>query len=96
MTESTDWVYYAVFETPQTSAERPGTVLRRRPDALRHDSERLTRDGDWRPSDLVARIFMGDDWSELEEITRDRAAELAREWLAGGRLAAVPPDLLGS
>jgi hypothetical protein len=44
----------------------------------------------------VARIFMGDDWSELEEITRDRAAELAREWLAGGRLAAVPPDLLGS
>lgn len=85
--------YYAVFDPPFSSADNPETLLRRRPDAPRTDSETLVREGTWEPSDLVARIYIGADDSELAEITHTRAAELAKSWRRRRRLAAIPPDL---
>jgi hypothetical protein len=90
---ATAWVYYAVFEPPESSAEAPQTLLRQRPGALRDDAERLRKDGRWWPSELVALIFLGHNETELQEITRTRAAELAAGWYEEGMLPSVPPDL---
>jgi hypothetical protein len=89
------WSYYAVFEPPYSSADAPQTLLRQPPGATRDDAERLTKDGTWRPSDLVALIYLGHNEKELHEITRARAIELAQEWHARGTLRSLPADLAG-
>lgn len=88
-----NYIYYVASDPPFSSADNPETSLRRLPDAPRVDSETLVREGTWEPSDLVARIHIGADDSELTEITRARAAELAKSWRRRRRLARVPPDL---
>jgi hypothetical protein len=89
-----EWTYYAVFEPPRYSAETPSTVLRQRIDArLRRNAETLTKDGAWRPSELLALIFLGHNETEVEEITHERATQLARRWNSEGKLASIPPDL---
>jgi hypothetical protein len=48
----------------------------------------------WRQSELLARVFVGKSSEiDLAEVSRERAAEVARRWVEEGLMAQIPPDL---
>jgi hypothetical protein len=91
--ERTDWTYHAVFRPPFSSSEVPDTVLRKLPGTPRDQAERLGQDGTWEPSDLVALVYLGHNDTDLLEITRERASELAHGWYERRSIPRIPTDL---
>ena len=85
-----DWVYYGLYDPPETSRS-PYGLLRQRRGALPYDAQVLRADGRWWPSDLPGRIFLGhSDHGELTEITDQQAEAVIREWIRTGRIPGWP------
>jgi hypothetical protein len=73
-----DWTYYAVYQTPYSTLDAPDNVLRQRPGARRQDAEVLSSAG-WTATDLLSRIFVGRNDTDVTTITHEQAATFARK-----------------
>jgi len=87
------WKYSVIYQPPHSDPDHPDGLLRQRPNTSRYDAERLSRYGDWRPSDLPARIWLGKEYTELQPVTRDIAVAHALRWQARRGWATLPDDL---
>lgn len=88
----TDWRYFALWDPPGSSPEKPYGLARLRPgddDAL---AEALTPWGTWRRSATLMSVRSKGE-PDATEISRDRAVELATLWYATGRRDDIPDDL---
>jgi hypothetical protein len=89
-----DWTYYVVFTEPRSSAESPDTVLRHRDGDPRSDGEVLAAtDTGWKRNDLLARVFLGRNDTDLLAVSRERAAQVALRRYQDGEIPRVPADL---
>ncbi len=91
----TEWDYFAIVDPPRESVDQPGGIFRREKGCEVKLGHVLHRSGEWFPSDLPYRHFIGKSQeSELYPIDRSAAVAFAEAQHRRGSLESIPDDLV--
>lgn len=88
----TEWEYFALWDEPGSSPERPYGLARHVPGEPWGIAEALTPDGTWRRSSTLMRVRSKGE-PQATKVTRERAVELVTRWYALGERDDIPDDL---